>query len=190
MKTISLIVLFLSCFIFVKAEDKCDMSNFNECISSINGLLLGLGAKTAESQCPTDKCKKVRSDWADCLEKVYSAQEYSDQLTKTLVSAVGLLTIRNSIICEKEGNKYCYDVYNTAKKNQTLLNEFYCSKCGKRMQERYKTVLKTLADKNAGNYEEIQKEIDEVNMCSGAFIITALKLATFLIIGLASYLLL
>ena len=190
MKTISLIVLFLSCFIFVKAADKCDMSNFKDCINSINGQLLGFDARSAESQCPTDKCKNVRNDWPDCLEKIYSAEEYSNQLAKTLVSAVGLFTIRNSIICEKEGGVYCYDKYAEAKKNQTLLNDFYCSKCGKRMQERYKTVLKTLADKNAGNYEEFQKDIDEVNMCSGAFIITALKLTTFLIIGLASYLLL
>jgi len=186
MKTISLIALFLSCFIFVKAADKCDLSNFSDCLNSINE---GMFGKTAESQCPTDTCKNVRKDWPDCLEKIYTAEEYSNSLTKAIVSTVGLFTIQKSIVCEKEGGKYCYDAYVTAKKNVTLLEEFYCTKCGKRMQERYKTVLKSLSDKNAENYKEVQEEIDKINMCSGAFVISALKVATFLIIGLASYLL-
>jgi len=190
MKTFSLFVLIISCFVFARAADKCDYSNFSECINSINGLLGVVGTKYAEKQCPEDVCKNVRNDWVDCLEKVYNTNEYKDSFTKAVVGAVNLASISNSIICEKAGGVYCYDAYRDARKNQTLLNEFYCSKCGKKMNERYKTVLKTFTDKNSEDYKEAQKEIDQMNLCSGAFVNASIKAATFLIVGLISYLLL
>jgi len=199
MKTFSLFSLFISCFILVKAADKCDIENFKECINTI----LEQTSKTAESICLSTVCNKVTIDWPNCIAKVYGDAKNADIINQTLVSDTpGLLSIQNSFICDKKNGIFCYDLYRKVLDGKADKNAFYCNNCGQLLKEKYATVQKALTDKESDNYKKVQEKIDEVdNICnpkpaknndddSGAFAITSLKVATFVMIGLVSFLLL
>jgi len=186
MKFFTLFSLVIVCIAFVRADDKCDNSNFSQCLSSIKGIL-GIGAKTAESQCPTDTCKNVRNDYVDCLKESWkSNKDYSNDLSKGLGALLSLTTLSDSIICEKAGGVYCYDEYNRRMGNETLMEDFYCSKCGKIMNNNLKTIRLSALDENAEDYKEKKKEIENYNICNGAFANATLKLASVLLISVVS----
>jgi len=200
MKTLSLFALFISCFILVKAADKCDLENFKKCITTV----LEDTSKTAQAICSTADCGNVTLNWPSCIAKVYGDEKNAEIVNQTLVSETpGLLSIENTFICDKKNGIFCYDLLRNVLSGKTNKNEFYCNNCGQLLKEKYAIVQNTIADKESDLYKKVQEKIDEVeNVCNpkattakgeddnGAFAMTSLKVATFLIIGLVSFLLL
>ena len=188
MKFFTLFSLVIICIGFASAEDKCDYANFKECISNIRGIFgTGIGGKTAESQCPTSVCDNVRDDYADCLEETWkSNKDYSDSFSQGVGAFLDTLALGDSIICEKEGGKYCYDEYKRRFGNATLMEEFYCTKCGKKMSENLRTIRLSTLDKNAEDYKQRKEEIENFSLCNGAFANASVKIASVLLISLIS----
>ncbi|OUM61879.1 hypothetical protein PIROE2DRAFT_62234 [Piromyces sp. E2] len=190
MKFFNLFSFLIICIAFVKADDdKCNYSNFNECINNIKGILF-IGGKTAESQCPTDTCKNVRNDYTDCLKTTWkNNKDYSSSLSKGIAGLLSFGSLEDSILCETTGliNKvYCYDDYTKRKGNQTLMEDFYCSSCGEILNKNIKTIRLSMLDENDEDYKAKKKEIENYNICNGALANASLKIVGVLLVSLAS----
>ncbi|ORX56559.1 hypothetical protein BCR36DRAFT_580871 [Piromyces finnis] len=185
MKFYTLFFLVVASIAFIKA-DKCDKSNFEECIRSIQGVV-GIGAKTAESQCPLDICKNVRNDYEDCMKESWKGNKnYSNDISKILSTTLQMGELMKSLICAKDGGVYCYDELLKVKiSNGTLIEN--CSKCQKHYEKNLKELYYSTLDKNDEKYDEKKKQLDELsNICSGALSNASLKIASILLIGLIS----
>lgn len=189
MKFLNLFVFaFIFVFCIVKAENddiKCEVLKYIDCISSAN-------SSSAKEQCNDDgKCpNSLMKNYDKCVEQVYkNIHEDTNGLTKLLNGAAATLLVSAgssfSFVCETSFGEYCYDSYKKAYGNSTLMNEFNCSRCGKKVLKNYKQILSYMNDENSDDYKKTKEQIDAIEIC-GAFANASVKITSLILIGLVS----
>ncbi|OUM69635.1 hypothetical protein PIROE2DRAFT_2504 [Piromyces sp. E2] len=150
---------------------KCDITEFGECA-------LAIDIRSAENQCNDNgKCpENLIKKYYNCFTKLYNANNDTPLLDQPYYQSINKIGLPFSFLCQKSGNKWCYDSYKSAIGNQTLLHEFTCSDCGSIAYSQYNLIIENKYNISEDHNNYIQQYIKEYNVCHMSIISIIFKI--------------
>ncbi|KAG4093941.1 hypothetical protein H8356DRAFT_1696253 [Neocallimastix lanati (nom. inval.)] len=176
-----LIIVYITIFTrsIIVNRDNCNISNFGECY-------IALAKSTAKEQChPDGRCPINKMDeYENCIHEIYtSAKESSNAEVQIYNKAIQFIGIPFSFVCVEADGEWCYDQFKAINGNDTGMHEFNCGKCGSKILNNYKNLLDSMEnEQDSEDYQFIQKQISEIELCNNALYNVPLKITTFIII--------